>query len=60
MRHALKSKTPSSVARNSYISRTGKYRALDGKRDDLVIYDFGNMPAFAQKDRKSTRLNSSH
>lgn len=50
MRHALKSKTPSSVARNSYISRTGKYRALDGKRDDLVIYDFGNMPAFAQKD----------
>jgi hypothetical protein len=47
MRHALKSKTPSAAARHFYISRTGKYRALDGERDDLITYGFGNMPAFA-------------
>lgn len=48
MRHQLKSKTPSAVARLRYITRQGRYAVgLDGPRDDLRAVGNANLPGWA-------------
>lgn len=51
MRHQLKSKTPSAVARLRYIIREGRYAAgLDGPRNDLRAMGSANLPGWAGGD----------
>lgn len=51
MRHQLKSKTPSAVARLRYIIREGRYAAgLDGPRNDLRAMGSANLPGWTGGD----------